>query len=130
MRRAGSRAAGQQNDCLRHVVGFDEAIHGARYLEHGWFRLVREALIEREVMLRMAPHLIQPMRFALPVSRTYARPARSASACSSTIVSAAGRFCRRPVPSISRTPLGEALKRAIAAVLNIPTAGRTTRAWW
>jgi glycerol-3-phosphate dehydrogenase len=42
-------------------------IHGGlRYLEHGWFRLVREALIEREVMLRMAPHLISPMRFVLP----------------------------------------------------------------
>ena len=42
-------------------------IHGGlRYLEHGWFRLVREALIEREVMLRMAPHLISPLRFVLP----------------------------------------------------------------
>src|SRR5438445_12324531 len=42
-------------------------IHGGlRYLEHGWLRLVREALIEREVMLRMAPHLIRPMRFVLP----------------------------------------------------------------
>src|SRR6187401_3381049 len=43
-------------------------IHGGlRYLEHGWLRLVREALIEREVLLRMAPHLIRPMRFVLPV---------------------------------------------------------------
>jgi glycerol-3-phosphate dehydrogenase len=43
-------------------------IHGGlRYLEHSWFRLVREALIEREVMLRAAPHLIRPMRFVLPV---------------------------------------------------------------
>ncbi len=42
-------------------------IHGGlRYLERGWFRLVREALVEREVMLRMAPHLIRPMRFVLP----------------------------------------------------------------
>src|SRR6187397_1114704 len=42
-------------------------IHGGlRYLEHGWLRLVREALIEREVMLRMAPHLIRPIRFVLP----------------------------------------------------------------
>src|ERR1700704_4664812 len=42
-------------------------IHGGlRYLEQGWFRLVREALSEREVMLRMAPHLIRPMRFVLP----------------------------------------------------------------
>src|SRR5262249_42090028 len=43
-------------------------IHGGlRYLEHGWFRLVREALVEREVMLRMAPHLTRPMRFVLPL---------------------------------------------------------------
>jgi glycerol-3-phosphate dehydrogenase len=43
-------------------------IHGGlRYLEHGWFRLVREALIERELMLRMAPHLTRPIRFVLPL---------------------------------------------------------------
>jgi glycerol-3-phosphate dehydrogenase len=43
-------------------------IHGGlRYLEHGWFRMVREALAEREVLLAMAPHLIRPMRFVLPV---------------------------------------------------------------
>lgn len=42
-------------------------IHGGlRYLEHGALRLVREALGEREVLLRMAPHLIYPMRFVLP----------------------------------------------------------------
>src|SRR5436190_22322185 len=42
-------------------------IHGGlRYLEHGALRLVREALTEREVLLRMAPHLIRPMRFVLP----------------------------------------------------------------
>ncbi len=42
-------------------------IHGGlRYLEHGAFRLVREALTEREVLLNMAPHLIRPTRFLLP----------------------------------------------------------------
>jgi glycerol-3-phosphate dehydrogenase len=42
-------------------------IHGGlRYLEHYEFRLVREALIEREVLLKMAPHIIWPMRFVLP----------------------------------------------------------------
>jgi glycerol-3-phosphate dehydrogenase len=42
-------------------------IHGGlRYLERGAFRLVREALAEREVLLRMAPHVIRPMRFVLP----------------------------------------------------------------
>ena len=42
-------------------------VHGGlRYLEHYEFRLVREALIEREVLLRMAPHIIWPLRFVLP----------------------------------------------------------------
>ena len=42
-------------------------IHGGlRYLELGEFRLVREALIEREVLMRMAPHLIHPAEFVLP----------------------------------------------------------------
>ncbi|WP_421708366.1 glycerol-3-phosphate dehydrogenase [Algihabitans sp.] len=42
-------------------------VHGGlRYLEHYEFRLVRESLIEREVLLRMAPHIIWPLRFVLP----------------------------------------------------------------
>ena len=42
-------------------------IHGGlRYLEHHEFRLVREALGEREVLLAKAPHIIWPLRFVLP----------------------------------------------------------------
>lgn len=42
-------------------------IHGGlRYLEHYEFRLVREALMEREVLWGMAPHIIWPLRFVLP----------------------------------------------------------------
>jgi glycerol-3-phosphate dehydrogenase len=42
-------------------------IHGGlRYLELFEFRLVREALIERERLLRIAPHIIRPMQFILP----------------------------------------------------------------
>lgn len=42
-------------------------VHGGlRYLEHREFRLVRESLEEREVLLRMAPHIIWPLRFVLP----------------------------------------------------------------
>lgn len=42
-------------------------IHGGfRYLEHYEFRLVRESLNEREVLLKMAPHIIWPLRFVLP----------------------------------------------------------------
>jgi glycerol-3-phosphate dehydrogenase len=44
-------------------------VHGGlRYLEYYEFRLVREALIEREVLMRAAPHIIWPMRFVLPHS--------------------------------------------------------------
>lgn len=42
-------------------------IHGGlRYLEYYEFRLVREALIEREVLWQIAPHIIKPLRFVLP----------------------------------------------------------------
>ncbi len=42
-------------------------IHGGlRYLEHYEFRLVKEALSEREVVFHKAPHIVKPMRFILP----------------------------------------------------------------
>ncbi|MCW5722285.1 MAG: glycerol-3-phosphate dehydrogenase [Devosia sp.] len=42
-------------------------IHGGlRYLEHYEFRLVHEALAEREVLWAAAPHIIKPLRFVLP----------------------------------------------------------------
>jgi glycerol-3-phosphate dehydrogenase len=42
-------------------------IHGGlRYLEHYKFRLVREALLEREVIWGIAPHIVWPLRFVLP----------------------------------------------------------------
>ena len=42
-------------------------VHGGlRYLEHYEFGLVRESLIEREVLWRLAPHIIRPLRFVLP----------------------------------------------------------------
>jgi len=50
-------------------------IHGGlRYLEHYEFRLVREALAERESLLRNSPHIMWPMRFRLP-HRPHLRPA-------------------------------------------------------
>ncbi len=50
-------------------------IHGGlRYLEYYEFRLVREALIEREVLLAAAPHIIWPLTFVLPHERSL-RPA-------------------------------------------------------
>jgi glycerol-3-phosphate dehydrogenase len=51
-------------------------IHGGlRYLEHYEFRLVREALMEREILWAMAPHVIWPMRFVLPYQKGGVRPA-------------------------------------------------------
>ncbi len=45
-------------------------IHGGlRYLEHHEFRLVREALMEREVLWGIAPHIVWPLRFVLPYHR-------------------------------------------------------------
>ena len=49
----------EQNDLASGTSSAStKLIHGGlRYLEQGWLRLVREALLEREVMLRMAPHV-------------------------------------------------------------------------
>ena len=45
-------------------------IHGGlRYLEYYEFRLVRESLMEREVLWKSAPHIIWPMRFVLPYAK-------------------------------------------------------------
>jgi glycerol-3-phosphate dehydrogenase len=42
-------------------------VHGGlRYLEHGEFRLVYEALQERRLLLQNAPHLVKPLRFVIP----------------------------------------------------------------
>ncbi len=50
-------------------------IHGGlRYLEYYEFRLVAESLAEREVMLRIAPHIIWPLEFVLPHEK-HLRPA-------------------------------------------------------
>lgn len=56
--------------------GSTKLIHGGlRYLEFYEFRLVREALMEREVLWRNAPHIIWPMRFVLPYFSGGPRPA-------------------------------------------------------
>ena len=59
----------EQNDLASGTSSASsKLIHGGlRYLEHGALRLVRAALSEREVLLRMAPHLIRPLRFVLPL---------------------------------------------------------------
>jgi len=51
-------------------------IHGGiRYLEQYEFRLVRESLHERETLMAIAPHLVYPLRFLVPIKRGQDRPA-------------------------------------------------------
>lgn len=61
----------EQNDLASATSSAStKLIHGGlRYLEHYEFRLVREALMEREVLWRLAPHIIWPLRFVLPHHR-------------------------------------------------------------
>ncbi|ARU55289.1 glycerol-3-phosphate dehydrogenase, FAD-dependent [Oleiphilus messinensis] len=58
----------EQNDLASATSSASsKLIHGGlRYLEHYEFRLVKEALAEREILLKQAPHLVQPLRFTLP----------------------------------------------------------------
>jgi glycerol-3-phosphate dehydrogenase len=58
----------EKDDLASHTSSAStKLIHGGlRYLEHYEFGLVRKALIEREVLLRAAPHIMWPMRFVMP----------------------------------------------------------------
>lgn len=62
----------EQDDLAGHTSSAStKLIHGGlRYLEYYEFRLVREALIEREKLLRIAPHIIWPLRFVMPMPPT------------------------------------------------------------
>jgi glycerol-3-phosphate dehydrogenase len=59
----------ERDDLAAHTSSAStKLIHGGlRYLEYYEFRLVREALAEREVILGIAPHLVKPMRFVMPL---------------------------------------------------------------
>jgi glycerol-3-phosphate dehydrogenase len=58
----------ERDDLASHTSSASsKLIHGGlRYLETYQFRLVREALLERELLLAAAPHLIHPLEFVLP----------------------------------------------------------------
>lgn len=66
----------EQHDLASHTSSAStKLVHGGlRYLEYYEFRLVREALMERERLLKMAPHIIWPLEFVLPHSKQQ-RPA-------------------------------------------------------
>jgi len=59
----GDLASGTSSAATKLIHG------GLRYLEYYQFRLVREALLERETLWRIAPHIIWPLRFVLPHHR-------------------------------------------------------------
>jgi len=87
-------------------------VHGGlRYLEYYEFRLVREALKEREVLLASAPHIIWPMRFVLPHSKED-RPAWLVRAGLFLYDHLGGRQRLAPtrVLNLSTAPEGAALK--------------------
>jgi glycerol-3-phosphate dehydrogenase len=103
----------EQHDLAAHTSSAStKLIHGGlRYLEHMQLSLVRKALIEREILLASAPHLMRPLRFVLPHD-AHLRPAW---------VIGAGLFLydhlarRRRLPGSARIDLrrhvaGEALK--------------------
>ena len=113
--------------------GSTKLIHGGlRYLEHYEFRLVRESLMEREVLWRMAPHIIWPLRFVLPLCRGPAaglaaparpvplRPYRRAQA-------AAGDEDARHAQRSGRQAAEAAVQPRPS---NIRIAGSTMRGWW
>jgi glycerol-3-phosphate dehydrogenase len=51
-------------------------VHGRlRYLEHGELRLVGQSLRKREVLLRLAPHLVRSLRFLVLITRGQSKPA-------------------------------------------------------
>jgi glycerol-3-phosphate dehydrogenase len=87
-------------------------IHGGlRYLEQYEFRLVHESLAEREVVLRQAPHLVEPLSFVLP-HEPHLRPAWMLRA-GLFLYDHLGR--RETLPrsfgvNLSRTPWGAGLK--------------------
>jgi glycerol-3-phosphate dehydrogenase len=58
----------EKDDLAAHTSSASsKLIHGGlRYLELGQLRLVREALAEREILLKTAPHIVRPLRFVLP----------------------------------------------------------------
>ena len=58
----------EQDDLASHTSSSStKLIHGGlRYLEYREFGLVRKALLEREVLLRSAPHIMWPLRFVMP----------------------------------------------------------------
>ena len=61
----GDIASGTSSKSSKLVHG------GLRYLENYEFGLVREGVVERQVLLTIAPHLVRPVRFLYPLQHRY-----------------------------------------------------------
>ncbi|MBP2237579.1 glycerol-3-phosphate dehydrogenase [Sinorhizobium kostiense] len=113
--RGYSVALAEMNDFASGTSsGSTKLIHGGlRYLEHYEFRLVREALMEREVLWAMAPHVIWPMRFVLPYHKGGLRPAWLIRLGLFLYDHIGGRKLLPPTSTLdmTRNPAGEPLKR-------------------
>jgi glycerol-3-phosphate dehydrogenase len=103
----------ERDDLASHTSSASsKLIHGGlRYLEYYEFRLVAEALAEREVLLRIAPHLIRPLTFVLP-HEPHLRPAWMIRTGLALYDRIGGRMSmpRSRSVALAGTPLGAALK--------------------
>lgn len=108
----------EKDDLASHTSSASsKLIHGGlRYLEYGEFRLVREALIERERLLSMAPHIIWPLSFALPMIDS-PRPAWMVRLGLFIYDHLGGRKklpATKTIPKLSNHPVGNGLKNNAA----------------
>ena len=108
-------------------------VHGGlRYLEYYEFRLVREALIEREILWQIAPHIIRPLRFVLP-HHAGLRPAWLLRLGLFMYDHIGGRKLLPPTRTLdlARDEVGQPLVPGrYTKGLNIPTVLSTTPGWW
>jgi glycerol-3-phosphate dehydrogenase len=120
----------EQNDLASGTSSAStKLVHGGlRYLEHYAFMHVRAALSEREVLLRMAPHIVRPLRFVLPAVPGPRSP----------LMLRLGLFlydwlgARKILPAARTLDLthhvaGQPLMRKYTPASNTPTAGWTMR---
>ena len=107
----------EQDDLASHTSSAStKLIHGGlRYLEQFEFALVGKALAEREVLLRVAPHIIWPLRFVLPEAKD-SRPAWLLRAGLFLYDHIGGRKRLPPTKSLDlrHDPAGRALKPSMS----------------
>ena len=98
-------------------------IHGGlRYLEHYEFRLVGEALRERDALLAIAPHLVQPLEFILPHPPDALRPAWLVrlGLCLYDVLALGSRLPRSRGLDFATHPAGRPLKKDLAQGFSYP----------